>query len=141
MLPGSVRPLALVIIKKDNRILVCLGRDDVKNEDFYRLIGGGVEFGEKSSTAIIREIKEELAAELKDLKLLTVLENIFTFNGQAGHEICFIYEAAFVDETNYQRESYPILGSDKGAVAVWMEINQENLKKLFPVGLAELLSN
>lgn len=77
MLEGSIRPLTLAVIKKDNCFLACPGHDNTKNEDFFRLIGGGVDFGENSLEALKREIKEELDAELVNCKLLSVLENIF----------------------------------------------------------------
>jgi 8-oxo-dGTP pyrophosphatase MutT (NUDIX family) len=41
--------------------LVAHGHDSVKSEDFYRPLGGGIEFGELSEAALRREIKEELA--------------------------------------------------------------------------------
>lgn len=30
-----------------------------------------------------------------------VLENLFTFDGEPGHEIVFVYEAEFVNESRY----------------------------------------
>jgi 8-oxo-dGTP pyrophosphatase MutT (NUDIX family) len=138
MLEGKIRPLALAIIKKDNYFLACPGHDDQKNEDFFRLIGGGVDFGENSLVALKREIDEELGAELVDCKLLSVLENVFSYNGQAGHEICFIYEASFKDQSNYQKESFQILDKKQGVLAVWVEMTKENLKRTYPQGAIKM---
>ena len=75
MLPGQIRVLALVIIKKDSKVLACPGFDKIKNEDFFRLLGGGVDFGENSLDALKRELKEELNAEIINCNLVKVLEN------------------------------------------------------------------
>lgn len=134
MLPGQIRILTLAIIKKDGKVLAQKGHDKNKNEDFFRLLGGGVDFGENSLEALKREFKEELNAEIINCKLVKVLENIFTFNGNQGHEICFVYEADFADQTNYQRQDFKILDSKDGHTAEWVELNMENLKNIFPSG-------
>lgn len=58
---------------------------------YHRLIGGSVEFGESHQDAIRREVEEELGAAIEDLVLLTVVENIYTVDGEPGHEIVFLY--------------------------------------------------
>lgn len=47
--------------------------------------------------AFIREIHEETETEITNIKYIGTLENIFTFNGGAGHEIVQVYDASFVD--------------------------------------------
>jgi 8-oxo-dGTP pyrophosphatase MutT (NUDIX family) len=133
MLPGQIRVLTLAIIKKDGKVLAQKGHDKIKNEDFFRLLGGGVDFGENSLDALKRELKEELDAEIINCKLVKVLENIFIFNGNQGHEICFVYEADFANQNNYQRENFSILDS-RGYVAEWVELNEKNIKNIFPSG-------
>ncbi|GAB2588304.1 hypothetical protein GCM10026986_14470 [Nitrincola alkalisediminis] len=61
--------------------------DPAKNERYLSPVGGGIDFGEKSRDAAIREVKEELGEEVDQLKLLGVIENLFMFNGQEGHSI------------------------------------------------------
>lgn len=58
---------------------------------FHRLIGGGVELGETHREAIVREIAEELNAEVHDLRYLGTVENIFRYNEELGHEIVALY--------------------------------------------------
>ncbi|MDQ0644373.1 NUDIX hydrolase [Microbacterium murale] len=58
---------------------------------YHRLIGGGVEVGETHSAAVEREVSEELAATIRDLRYLGVVENIFRIDGEVGHEIVFVY--------------------------------------------------
>lgn len=58
---------------------------------YHRLIGGSVELGETHRDAIVREVQEELSAEIEGLTYLAVIENIFRINGEVGHEIVFLY--------------------------------------------------
>lgn len=131
MQAGQIRPLVLVIINHNGRTLVSPGHDHVKGVDFYRLLGGGIEFGEDSLSALRREIKEELGLELKNYQLLNIQENIFEFNGHAGHEICFIYRADLASEEIYQKESVQIL-DETNHQAIWLAITPENITKIKP---------
>ena len=94
---GEIRVLALGLIRDGERIFISEGYDPVKQQTFYRAMGGGVEFGETSLEALGREFQEEVQAELKNIRYLGCLENIFTFNGKSGHEIIQLYECDFVD--------------------------------------------
>ncbi|MEO7058124.1 MAG: NUDIX domain-containing protein, partial [Lapillicoccus sp.] len=58
---------------------------------YHRLIGGGVEMGETHRDAVIREVREELDASIRDLTYLDAVESIYAINGQTGHEIVFVY--------------------------------------------------
>jgi ADP-ribose pyrophosphatase YjhB (NUDIX family) len=70
---------------------VLRGEDPDGDRVFHRLIGGSVELGERAVDAITREVAEELEATLLEPRLLGILENIFTFGGEPGHEIVFMY--------------------------------------------------
>ncbi len=50
---------------------------------YHRLIGGSVEPGETHREAVIREVREELDAAIRDLTYLDVVENIFTVDNRA----------------------------------------------------------
>jgi ADP-ribose pyrophosphatase YjhB (NUDIX family) len=65
--------------------------------DFHRLVGGSVELGERSVDAVVREIGEELGTTLLAPRLLGVLENVFVFEGESGHEIVFVYAGELAD--------------------------------------------
>lgn len=56
----EIRPIALGLAIKDNKLLVGEGFDNVKNETFYRCLGGGIEFLEKSSDALKENLKKKL---------------------------------------------------------------------------------
>jgi ADP-ribose pyrophosphatase YjhB (NUDIX family) len=70
---------------------VLRGEDPGEGRVFHRLLGGGVELGERSVEAVVREIAEELHATLLEPRLLGVLENVFTYDGELGHEVVFVY--------------------------------------------------
>ena len=84
---GRIRTIVLGIFLHEDRLLVFRGDDPTRNVVFYRPLGGGIEFGEPSADAFVREIREELGAELTAVRYLGMLENIFTHAGKRGHEI------------------------------------------------------
>jgi ADP-ribose pyrophosphatase YjhB (NUDIX family) len=92
-----IRTLALAVLIHRDHLLCARGYDEVKQQTFFRPLGGGVEFGERAEDAAIRELREETGRAIVLRELLAVTENIFAFNGAAGHEICFEYIAAFED--------------------------------------------
>lgn len=134
MREGIIRPLALCIIRHNGRLLVMDGHDKKKNQKFYRLLGGGIELGEYGEDALKREFKEELGAELKDIKYVATIENIFTFEGAQGHEIVLLYEAELADDSLNDMELMPILDSESKNNALWKDISEfkENKSILYP---------
>ena len=85
----EIRPIVLGIVKRDNKILVSKGYDKIKNETFYRSIGGGIEFLENSKDALKREFKEELNIDINVGDFLGISENIFTYNGRNVNYMIF----------------------------------------------------
>lgn len=138
MIENKIRPLALAIIKNGHRFLAVPGYDSKKDEHFYRLVGGGIEFGETALEALHREFKEELDLELIEPKLLKVVENIFTFDGKDGHEVVFVYEAKFSDALAYQKEKMTIIDHPQDS-AIWVDPTKIDLSKVYPVGLEKYL--
>ena len=121
---GEIRVLALGLIRDGDRIFLSEGYDPVKEKTFYRAMGGGVEFGETSLEALGREFQEEIQAELKNVRYLGCLENIFTFNGKSGHEIVQLYECDFVDNKFYQQEKILFNEGKREKTALWVDINR-----------------
>jgi ADP-ribose pyrophosphatase YjhB (NUDIX family) len=137
----SIRPVAQGIIRKGNLILVVEGCDE-KYGHFYRAVGGGVEYGERSEEALVREFDEELKAEIKNLKLLGIIGNIFGTGQNKGHEIDFIYEAEFVDRTFYDKEYIAGEEGSEAFKAVWKPLSffeQKESPPLYPDGVIQLM--
>ena len=51
----EIRPIVLGVAIRDGKLLVSKGIDNIKNNSFYRALGGGIEFQEKSEDALKRE--------------------------------------------------------------------------------------
>ena len=142
MVSDSVRVIALCVVRRGRCILVFEGYDCTKGDYFYRPLGGGVEFGEQGAVAAAREMAEELDTEIRHVRRLGVLENLFFLNGQPGHEIVMVYEADFADESMYERS--PIWGreDDNSPIkAVWKRMDdfEAGLGRLVPEGLLDML--
>ncbi|MEO1376159.1 MAG: NUDIX hydrolase [Cyanobacteria bacterium J06635_10] len=120
---GTIRVLALGLIRdSNNRTLLSEGYDPVKQDKFYRALGGGVEFGETSFEALQREFQEEIQAELTNIRYLACLENIFTFQGKSGHEIIQLYECDLVNPKFYQQEKITFNEGERQKTALWIDI-------------------
>jgi len=139
-----VRPLAICVFRNRDRILVNQGYDPIKDQHFYRPLGGGIEFGETSLDTVCRELMEELNVEVErdSLQYLGTVENIFTFNGTVGHEILLIYDGAFKEPGLYEQSV--IVGREPNGAeirAVWKQIDEFDQEKsiLYPAGLLEML--
>jgi len=122
--PSFIRIIAIAIFKRDNSILVFEAFDSVKGTPYYRPLGGGVDPGETSQAALVREIREEIGQEVTDLRPLGVLESIFTVDQRAGHEIVFVYDGRFLHEAIYHETSLTI-HEDTGEIlrAVWRDLD------------------
>ena len=137
---GQIRVLALGLIQQSDygnrsasdygnrsasdRLFISQGYDAVKQDYFYRALGGGIDFGESSEVALHREFQEELQAEITNLKYLGCLENIFTFGGNSGHELIQLYRCDFVDPKFYQLESTTFMEGLREKTALWVEIDR-----------------
>ena len=141
-----IRPLAICVFRDRDRILVMEGYDPLKQESFYRPLGGGIEFGESSAETVCRELMEEIHVEVdrQSLRYLGTLENIFTYNGEPGHEIVLIYDGTMKDPDLYARTT--IVGQEADGEefrAIWKNIHEFGKGKsiLYPTGLLEMLNN
>jgi 8-oxo-dGTP pyrophosphatase MutT (NUDIX family) len=145
MKPNVVRPIAICVLRNAGRILAAEGYDPVKRQAFYRPLGGAIEFGEHSRDTIVREFAEELGAAVQDVRYLGTIENVFTYDGQTGHEIVVVYDGALADSSLYE---LPVIEGeeDDGAPirAVWISVAgslKPGAPPVYPTGLLELLAS
>jgi len=139
---NRIRPLAICVFRRhDGSILVAPGFDPVKEQRFYRPLGGEIEFGERAQEAVRREIREELGAEIDNVRLLAVTENVFTFLGANGHELVWTFEARLLDESLYDQDV--VICNEGGASfeAHWVSLNVfvRGEAPLYPDGLLDAL--
>ena len=128
----EIRPIVLGLVIKDNKLLVSEGFDKVKNETFYRCLGGGIEFLEKGEEALKREFLEEINVDIAVKDFLGISENIFTYQGKNAHELILFYSIEISDE-NYQEE-YKVIDDHGETIAKWIDINEfkNKNKTLYP---------
>lgn len=138
----KIRPIAIAVIKRDGKLFVFEGHDTVKDEIFYRPLGGGIEFGERGEDAVRREFTEEIGAELINVSYISTMENIFIHQGRPHHEIVMLYQADIGDESFYEDRQY-MGNEDDGSdmKCLWLPINKFSDGKLilYPAGLIDTL--
>ncbi len=139
-----IRSLALCVFRREDKIFLAEGYDAHEDQVFYRPIGGRIEFGERGQEAVRREVLEEIQAAVSDVTYLGLLENIFCYEGQPGHEIVLIYDGRFAD-ARLNRDELVLRGIHQGDIlyhATWKKLDffrGAAAPPLYPVGLIELL--
>jgi ADP-ribose pyrophosphatase YjhB (NUDIX family) len=137
-----IRTVAVAMCRAGDRLLVERGYDRARDHHFYRAIGGGVAFGERAAAAVVREWREELGLTLEVPALLGVLENLFTFDGRAGHEVVFVFAARVSDPRAHARDEWEAVDTDGARhVAAWVPLAalRAGPTPLYPAGLLDLL--
>lgn len=142
------RPLQEVQVKV---IGICINRklllamevhDDRGEIKGVRPLGGHVEFGETRERALAREFREELNTDIVTAGNWRTFENIYTHEGQLGHEYIHAISIALVDKSLYSQQVI-VFSEDSGAEckARWIELRKLRNGEipLFPDGLAESL--
>lgn len=139
------RANALGIVIRNEQILVeeQSGSHSKGTGTYYRPIGGTIELGEYSQDTLVREFYEEIGVEIEVKQYLKCVENIFSIDGNIGHEITQVYAVQFVDPNLYEVEQFQVTEQDKITIAKWVPVSEfEHGKRvLYPNGLTELLTD
>lgn len=139
---GRIRPIVLAVIVRpaDRAILVMRGYDRHKLQEFYRPLGGGIEFGETSQQALQREMVEELGVTVRLVRNLGTLESIFVHDGAPYHELVILWLAEFDNPALYLEATLPYYENDHQDIAHWVqpaELRAQGIP-LYPDELTEL---
>lgn len=133
----SFRPAVYGVIIKDKKILLS------KQWDGYDFPGGGIELGEPTKNALIREVKEETGLNVKMGKILHCEHSFFKlpYKGNFVHSIHMYYECeitggelstVFLDEQEKQYAGQP----------EWVELSKINDIKIYSSGdVNKILAN
>jgi len=70
-----------------------------------------------------REIREELQSEIENLERIEIIENIFTYAGEKGHEIVFLFKGQLARKELYKQETIHIDEDEYEFDARWIPIN------------------
>ncbi|MCH9653353.1 MAG: NUDIX domain-containing protein [Planctomycetes bacterium] len=103
------------IVTRGAEVLLCRPCD----QDWWYLPGGRIKTNESSSTAIQRELTEEIGAGFKVIRPMITAENFFDLEGQCFHEMSIYYEVAW--------SKGEIQGTQKGIDEVFEWIPRERL--------------
>ncbi len=143
MAAQRIRVLALGLVLHRDHVLFAEGFDSVKDQTFYRALGGEVEFSEPAATAVVRELREELGRETVVRELLGVIENRFTLEGAPGHEIVFEYLVALAPGAE-PPDLEPLTAHEGDATftARWLSLPEllAGTYRVYPEGVAERLA-
>jgi ADP-ribose pyrophosphatase YjhB (NUDIX family) len=141
MEPGEIRPIAICVLRDEDKIFVGRYVDPSTGETFFRPLGGAIRFGERSRECVVRELREEMGGEVKDLTFVGTLENMFTYDAKSGHEIVLIYQADFEDPGFYGAASVRCRDDDGVFLAYWIPLADFETDQaiLYPEGLLDLL--
>ena len=96
-----------------------------------------------TAQTVVREVFEELGVEAINPVFLGFSENLFTFEGESGHELVQIFQCEFKDKANYNRESFVVIESGRNeGFAVWK--SRDDLLKpevrFYPNGMKDIIS-
>jgi ADP-ribose pyrophosphatase YjhB (NUDIX family) len=120
-----IRVKALAWIEQDGYLFVVKMHDSVKGDDYFRPVGGCVEFGESTIAALHREMNEELNTTLTISGEPLIMENIFTCDGEPGHEIVYLYPARFDDPGYYERKLFTLHEANGEALeSSWINLEE-----------------
>ena len=135
--PQFIRPIAIAFVRRRDELLVMAVREDEGRLKGWRPPGGGIDFGEIALDTIQREFVEEFGLKLTDLKLVTILENIFVHAGTPGHEIVYVFDAAFDDPAGYAQDEFRFVDGQAVNECRWVAIAEfaSGKEQLFPLGV------
>jgi 8-oxo-dGTP diphosphatase len=134
-----VRTAAKAIIIREGRLLLNHCRDE--QGDWYALPGGGQQAGETLVEALLRECREEIAAEVEVVRLRYVRDYIaahheFSYLEEASHQVEHLFECRV--DADYVPRSGP--GPDRQQVGVvWLDLASLRGARVYPSALRQLL--
>lgn len=141
--PTHIKAKALGLHWREGKLLAAEVYDDQGQLQGVRPIGGSIEFGERWQSALIREFKEELGVDVEIKGSPIVMENIYTHEGEVGHEVLFICEVIFCSAMFTGLNTIEF-HEDNGTpcIARWFDLTTLDLPggpALFPEGLKTTL--
>lgn len=100
VIPKLVKSTVAAIIIKDNKILL-EKRSAFIEKDKWCLPGGHIEFGEKATNALQREVREELGLDTREIKFLSYFDEIIP--KIKNHPIVLVYKTKVSGKFNLQQ--------------------------------------
>ena len=139
--PQRIRAISIGILRRGDELCLMAVRNDDGSIDGWRPPGGTIEFGERAAVTLEREIMEELGEPITVGRQLAVVESHYEHQGSIGHEIAFIFEAAFARPGAELKESYAFTDGGVDNLVTWVPIAnfRSGKTRLFPDDLLDML--
>lgn len=126
MKPSKISVRVYGIYINENKILALL--ENYENEEFIKLPGGGLEYGEGVLQCLHRELKEELDIKIKNYQHFYTQEDFIISKFDKEIQILTIYYLIDIEEKN---EIIPLNTSIKKVE--WIDLDSETNPFLLPV--------
>ena len=114
----------------DERVLL----ENYKEEDFWALPGGGINFLETAEEALRREMREELGVEIQVGRLIWVVENFFTNNGKSYHEVGLYFSITLPEKAQVRQTRDAFISKDDTLKTTfrWHQLSELTNITLYP---------
>ncbi|MEL6151203.1 MAG: NUDIX domain-containing protein [Chloroflexota bacterium] len=119
------RNRASAIIIHEEHLLLHRGH----NDDWWSLPGGGIEAGETSRQTLQREMREELHTDIHITRLLFIVENFFTLEGERYQQ----FEFQFLVELPLESPLLDLAKTHSGIETEWTDDHIPLIFRWFPV--------
>lgn len=137
------RPVAQAVLRRGGALLVIETTEVSTGRQFYRLPGGTIEFGERGKDSVVREIQEEFGVSGVVRGFCGVIENIYTYNGEIGHELILVFDVQ-VNDPEWSKAEVIAGEEDDGTAFTcrWVTFEQarQEGRPVYPDGLEALLA-
>lgn len=119
-----------------------------EHDDFWALPGGRVELLEQAAVAAVREMREELAADLEVERLLWLVEGFFKLNDRRFHELGLYFLLKLPEGSPLHEYAEPFYGTelDFGGAPIrlvfqWFGVDTLEDTRLYPLFLRTALGS
>lgn len=140
----EIRVIALAVLRHHDHLFVAEYFHMTTGDPHYRPLGGGVEFYETGEEAVRRELLEEIAVPLTNVRYLHTLEHLYIVEGIRVHQICLMYAATFADSARNALD-YTVTGQEgkQKFQTMWKPLSmfRNGDAPLYPNGLLDLLDS
>lgn len=122
-------------------VIICDGKLLVMKDNrspYFYLPGGRVALHETAESAVLREVREELAVEAAIIRPLWMVQSFFTedVTGERFHELCLYYWIDVADSRLLsQGECFAGPEREKGHRFTWLPFEQVETAYLYPLFL------